>query len=216
MSKPRKKSKGQTPRSEPPKRAAARRPADAAHEGASASFLGWVHAKRPVLAFVLLFGILMGVFYSITFIPYMSEDLLPAYMRLNARTSVAIINVFGEGARASGTAVSSGRFSVDIRHGCDAIAPSALFIAAVLAFPGTLRSKIPGILVGTLVLAVINIIRIVSLFYTGIFYPRAFEAMHVDVWQPAFILLALTFWVIWAWWATRPKEARPHVTAEKA
>ncbi len=219
VSKSRKKAKSETPQAAPrgsAKHAAARQPAGAAQEGFSASFLGWVHAKRPVLGFVLLFVVLMAVFYSITFIPYVSNDLLPAYTRLNARISVGVLNLFGEEAAAKGTAVSSTRFSVDIRHGCDAVAPSALFIAAVLAFPGLLRSKIPGILVGTLVLAVINIIRIVTLFYTGIFFPRAFEAMHVDVWQPIFILLALVFWVIWAWWATRPKPAKHHVTAEEA
>jgi exosortase H (IPTLxxWG-CTERM-specific) len=177
--------------------------------------MGWIYAKRPVFGFVLLFVVLMAVFYAITFIPVVNQDIFPAYMRFNAKLSVVVINVFGEGATASGTAVTSSRFSVDIRHGCDAVAPSALFIAAVLAFPGTLRSKVPGILVGTLVLAAINIIRIVSLFYTGIYFPRAFEAMHVDVWQPVFILLALTFWVVWAWWATRPKTAKKHVAMEK-
>lgn len=219
VSKSRKKAKGQASKAVPresPKSAAARQPTGAIREGTWVSFLGLVRAKRPVLGFVLLFAVLMAVFYSITFIPYVSNDLLPAYTRLNARMSVGVLNLFGEGATAKGTAVSSTRFSVDIRHGCDAVAPSALFIAAVLAFPGSLRSKIPGILVGTLVLAVINIIRIVTLFYTGIFFPRAFEAMHVDVWQPIFILLALIFWVIWAWWATRPKAAKPHVTTEKA
>ena len=209
MGKPRKTGKGQVAR-----RAAARDATGANRDSASASFLGWIYEKRPVAGFVTLFVVLLAIFYAITFIPYVEQDVIPAYTRLNARVSVGVLNLFGEGAKASGTSVSSNRFSVDIKHGCDAVAPSALFIAAVLAFPGTLRSKIPGILVGTLVLAAINIIRIVSLFYTGIFYPRAFDAMHVDVWQPVFILLALAFWVIWAWWAARPSAEPRHVATE--
>lgn len=169
----------------------------------------WFGAKRPVLGFVVLFAVLLGLFYGVTWIPYVEQTVLPAYMRANATASTAILNVFGEGAWTRGTAVSSKRYSVDIRHGCDAIEPSALFLAAVLAFPARFRSKLPGLLIGTLVLAIINLVRIVSLFYTGIYKPTWFEAMHVDVWQPVFILLSLSFWVIWALWATRPPATRP-------
>ena len=171
---------------------------------------GWVSGKRPVFRFVGTFVLLMALFYGLTFVPLLSKRVLPYYMQLNARASAGILNVLGEGASAKGTAVISPRYSVDIRHGCDAIEPSALFIAAVLAFPGPWRSKLPGLLAGTVVLAIINLVRIVTLFYTGIYKPRWFEAMHVDVWQPVFILLALTLWVLWALWATRGGVSRAH------
>lgn len=164
---------------------------------------GWFYGKRPVFQFVGLFVVLMGVFYAVTMVGRVERDILPSYMRFYANISAATMNIFGEGASASGTSVSSARYSVNIKQGCDALAPSALFIAAVLAFPGSFRSKIPGVLAGTLVLAVINLVRIISLFYTGIYFPRWFETMHVDVWQPAFILLSLTLWVLWALWATQ-------------
>ncbi len=184
------------------------------HKQPSAPKRGWIYAKRPVLGFVLLFAVLMGVFYAITFIPAVNKKAIPAYMRFNAQASVVIINLFGEGARARGTFVSSSRFSVDILHGCDAVAPTMLFVAAVLAFPASIVSKMPGVVLGALVLAVVNLIRIAALFYTGIYYPKAFEAMHVDVWQPVFILLALTLWVTWAWRATRSGVVQPDVPAE--
>lgn len=176
-------------------------------ERQAGSIRTFVRAKRPVVGFVVLFAVLMGVFYGITLVPAVSNRIIPAYMRLNAKASVAVLNVFGEGAKARGTSVSSSRYSVDIRHGCDAVEPTALFVAAVLAFPAGLRFKLSGALVGILVLAAINLVRIVSLFYTGIYRPTWFEAMHVDVWQPVFILLALTLWVTWAWWATRDAQA---------
>ena len=75
-----------------------------------------------------------------------------------------------------------------------------------------MRSKLPGLVVGTFVLAVVNLIRIVTLFYTGIYWPKWFEAMHVDVWQPIFILLSLTFWILWAVWATQPPSPQSQPT----
>ncbi len=173
---------------------------------------GGILRKRPVLSFVVLFGVLMGLFYLATLkIEVLDKTVLPAYMRLNAKVSAGILNVFGEGATARGTSVSSSRYSVDIAHGCDAVEPSALFVAAVLAFPAAVRFKLTGTVIGVAVLAGINLVRIVTLFYTGIHFPRWFETMHVDVWQPVFILLALTFWVAWAWWATRDGTGQRHV-----
>ena len=175
---------------------------------------GWIYSKRPVLAFVVLFGVLMGGFYGLTALPAVDLKVIPAYMRLNAVASSGVINIFGEGAGARGTTVSSSRFSVDIQHGCDAIAPTLLFASAVLAFPAPMASKFFGVVVGSMILAVINLIRIIALFFTGIYFPKAFEIMHVDVWQPVFILLALTLWIAWAWWATGKKATRREVSVK--
>jgi exosortase H (IPTLxxWG-CTERM-specific) len=174
----------------------------------------WIYAKKPVLGFVVLFGVLMGVFYGITSLRVVDTSIIPAYMRVNATASAAIINIFGEGSVARGTSVSSSRFSVNIQHGCDAVAPTMLFVAAVLAFPAPLMAKFPGAVVGTIILALINLVRIIALFFTGIYFPKAFEVMHVDVWQPVFILLALTLWIAWAWWATRDRVQPANVSAE--
>ena len=170
----------------------------------------WVGSKRPVFIFVGVFVLLMGVFYAITFIPYLERKVLPGLQEVNARASAALLNVFGEGAQAIDTNITSKRYSVNIKHGCDAIEPIALFVAAVLAFPAPLRTKWPGLLIGTLVLTALNIVRIISLFYVGVHWQSAFETMHEDVWQPAFVVFSLFFWVVWALWATKPRAPLVH------
>ena len=166
-----------------------------------------LRGKKPVFQFVGLFALLMGLFYACTFIPALQKSLLPGLQRVNAVVSTVILNLFGEGARSSETSITSSRYAINIAHGCDAIEPIALFVAAVLAFPTRFSPKLPGLLTGTIILALLNLVRIVSLFYTGIYWPAAFETMHVDVWQPAFIVLSLFFWVLWALWATKPQPA---------
>jgi len=165
----------------------------------------WWAGKRPIFQFVGLFVFFLALFYAITFIPFFNKRLLPKFQVLNAVVSASILNVFGEGARAVETSITSARNSVDIAHGCDAIDPILLFTAAVLAFPSPLLRKIPGLLTGTVVLMAINLIRIVSLYYARIHVPKWFETLHVDVWQPAFVLLSLVFWILWALWATKPR-----------
>lgn len=161
----------------------------------------WFQRKRPIFQFVGLFALFMGVFYICEITPFFIDHVFPKYLRLNARASAAILNVLDEGAKVTGTSISSPRYSVDIRHGCDALLPSALFVSAVLASPVSLLSKIPGVIAGTLFLLLMNLVRIATLFYSGVYIPRYFERMHLEVWPAIFILVSLTLWVIWARWA---------------
>ncbi len=79
--------------------------------------------------------------------------------------------------------------------------PMALYIAGIVAFPALLKKKFTGLIVGLLVIFFLNIVRIVALFLTGIYMPSLFEAMHVEVWQVIFILVAIALWFIWLRWA---------------
>lgn len=169
--------------------------------------------KKPIFMFVGGFILLLALFYAVTLTPFMNTRALPGLQEWNARVSAKLLNVFREGASAYDTTITSPRYSVNIAHGCDAIEPIGLFLAAVLAFPSTLRSKIPGLILGVAALVLMNFIRIVSLFYTGIYWNSAFETMHVDVWQPAFIVLSLVFWVSWALWATKPRHSQVLATS---
>jgi len=120
------------------------------------------------------------------------------------------LRVLGEDARVLGAVVTSSRFSVSIVEGCDAIQPVGLFVAAVLASPVAWMPKFPGLLVGAAFLTVMNLVRIVSLFYIGIYFPKAFDMMHRDVSQGLFIVLVVLTWVLWALWAVRRTKAASH------
>ena len=177
--------------------------------GEQAGMAGWLHGKRPVFRFVVSFGLLMGLFYLAGATSFANDTVFPKYLRLNARLSGAILRVFEDSVTVSGESLSSPRYSLTIARGCDAIEPSALFLAGVLAFPAPLLSKLPGMLIGTLCLMVLNLVRIVTLFYVGVFWPRAFHTVHVDVWQALFIFLAILFWTLWALRASRPGTLKP-------
>ncbi|MFH1746415.1 MAG: exosortase H [Planctomycetota bacterium] len=170
----------------------------------------WFQAKRPIFQFVVVLAVLMGLFYASTMTRVFQERIYPAYLQWNAQASAAILRLCGEDARTEGATIVSSRFQVHIKRGCEAIEPSALFAAAVLAFPAPWRRRLMGVLLGVLLLAIINLVRIVSLYYVGVHAPRIFEAMHVEVWQPVFIALALVLWILWALWATKPKKAPSH------
>jgi exosortase H (IPTLxxWG-CTERM-specific) len=166
--------------------------------------------RRPVRRFIVLFALFMGLYYFITVTELFREHVFPAYLRANARAAAAILDLFGENPHVFGESISTPRFAVSIVRGCDAVEPTALFIAATLAFPAAWRRKWPALLIGPPLLLGFNLVRIVSLYYTGAFAPRLFEMMHIEVWQGLFIFLTLVLWIGWAWWASRPAIGDAH------
>lgn len=172
----------------------------------------WFRAKNPVLMFVLVFALLLALFYAATLTPLFKRTLFPGYLRVNAHVASTILNLMGQRTRVSDFQVSSGQFGVDIRRGCDAVEPTALYLAALLAFPAPLRRKLPGILAGVIVLALVNLVRIVSLFLVGLYWPQLFDIMHGEVWQAVFILLSVILWACWIRWAMKSQPAAVHVS----
>ncbi len=174
----------------------------------------WFGQHHPVFLFLLVFGILMGLFYTfIAFASYYNKVLLPSYHNLIAKMSGGILSFLGQDTTAAGASVYSPRFSIVIIRGCDAVEATALFICAVLAFPAPFLRKVPGIIAGTLLLGILNLVRVVSLFLIGVYYPNIFGFMHIDTWQALFIFFAITFWVLWLLWTTQRQISKRQVSS---
>jgi exosortase/archaeosortase family protein len=119
----------------------------------------------------------------------------------NASTATAlafVLRLLGAGSHAEGTLVRSEIFSLEIIAECTAILPIVLFLAAVAATPSSRRAKFWVLVWGVPAIFLFNLIRLVSLVYIGHIAPRAFESVHLLVWQPLIILFALALWLLWA------------------
>lgn len=164
--------------------------------------------RRPAVRFVLCFIVLLAGFFGVTSLPWFWSDVFPPYLKLNAVVSAWLLRLLGESATVSGWTISTPRFALEIQRGCDAIDPIAIFVVGVLAFPSGWRRKVPGLAVGIAALLLLNQVRIVSLYYVGVHAPGWFEAMHVEVWQPIFIVIAALLWLAWIWRMNRRADAR--------
>lgn len=168
-----------------------------------------MQANRPILRFVAVFVVLAAAFNVFYYAVIAHSRAFQSYLEVNAAASAAVMRLLGTDVSASGPQLIGPRITMTIALGCDAIQPASLFFFAVLASPVAFRAKWPGLLIGTALLIVLNLIRIVSLYYCKVHKPDWFESLHIDVWQTAFICLALLFWIIWALWA---KRASTHET----
>lgn len=162
--------------------------------------------KHGTLRFVVLFGLILAAFYGITATPWFRNAFFPTYLEWNAGTAAFILRSIGEQARAYGTLIVSPNGALAIKRGCDSVEPAALLFAAIMAFPASWRSRLLGALIGVSILLALNIVRIVSLYYVQAWYPEAFQTIHVDVWQPIFVVLVVVIWSLWAWRVTRSQR----------
>jgi len=153
---------------------------------------------RPDTRFIILFLTFLGSTFTIIALRPVNDAVVVPYTAFIARVSGVILNLFGESATVAGCLVSSPRFAVTIYNGCNGLITSLIFVAGVLAFPARPVAKLIGVAGGLLVIQVINMARIVSLFYIGIFLPDLFNDAHIFVWQSLVILAGVALWVIWA------------------
>lgn len=171
-------------------------------------FRAWYDANRSDIRFLLVFAACLLAFYLAAQTPPVKDGFFPVYLRANAQAAGAILQFSGSDVHVVGNSlVSSAGASIQIERGCDAVEPSALFVAAVLASPVRLGSRLVAAVLGTVVLMVLNLVRVISLYWVRVHYPSAFETMHLDVWQALFIILALALWAVWASRAARRARA---------
>lgn len=174
---------------------------------AGSSFLSGVRTKWmqlwPVLFFVLGFAVLMILFYALLLSDFFQSSIQLQIVALDAKISSFMLNLVGVKTVANKEMINSPAFSISIARGCDALEAMALFASALLSFPAKWHYKLIGFFAGIAILFLLNIVRVVSLFLTGLYFPKAFEFMHVEVWQAIFIIFAIGLWIFWIKWARK-------------
>lgn len=151
----------------------------------------------PAGRFIARYVVILSVGFFVLALRPVNDRLVNPYTTFVAHESKVALNLFGEGATVREQVLSSPRFSVVIYNGCNGLEAILIFASGVLAFPAPWRKKVVGLLLGFLAIQVANIVRVVSLFYVGIFKPAWFSAAHVFVWQSIIIVLGVVLWLLW-------------------
>jgi exosortase/archaeosortase family protein len=72
-----------------------------------------------------------------------------------------------------------------------------LLLAGVLAFPTTWRARLIGLAVGIPLIQLINVGRLVGLYYAGVFLPSVIDELHIYVAQAIVIFLSTAILIYW-------------------
>ncbi|HEY0555495.1 MAG TPA: exosortase H [Thermoanaerobaculia bacterium] len=173
----------------------------------------WRRYRRE-LTFLILFVVLLGGGFTLISLNWVNDHVVDPFTAAIAGTSGAVLNAMGQHVTQNGTILRSAKFAVNIRNGCNGVEAMLIFLAAVLAFPASWKSRGAGLVLGILAIQVVNLIRVVALFLTGVYFPRIFDTSHTVIWQTIVILVGVLLWIFWANRFATP--ASPAIPAEPA
>ncbi len=88
-------------------------------------------------------------------------------------------------------------FAVAIQAGCNGVEATIVLVAAMIAFPSPWNWKLIGISVGFIAIQIMNLLRIITLFYLGQWNETAFQWAHLYIWQALIMLDVLIVFLIW-------------------
>jgi exosortase H (IPTLxxWG-CTERM-specific) len=158
---------------------------------------------KTLLRLYLVFGGILALFVIAFFTKSVRDNMVAPFTSFVAHCSSLIMNIFGAGSRVAGTILSTSDYSINIVDGCNGIYATAILISGILAYPSGIKDKLWGVVLGTLAIFILNLGRVISLFYLGQYYPDIFNEVHVYVWQPIIILWAI---IVWDFWSRRIKN----------
>lgn len=156
----------------------------------------WRRNKLIIRAWTV-FALMIGVFTTVLLVLNLYTDFDSWLNHATAAMLAGALWLLGAGGQTVGTVVTSKIFSAEIITECTAIFPIMIFLAAVIAYPSGWKKKLWGIVLGVPAILFVNLIRLVTLFYIGYWFPNVFEAAHLLVWQSLIIFFAVLFWLIW-------------------
>ena len=157
--------------------------------------------------FAVLFTAILVALFAAELTPVGQAWVVAPWTSMVARCSTAIATLFDPTVITEGATLVSTKtgFAVTILAGCNGLEAMIVLLAAVLAYPAPWKHRAIGLVAGSVAIAVLNLVRVVSLFYIGQWNFTAFEWAHLYVWQVLIMLDALIVWLVWL--RTLPRAA---------
>jgi len=160
-----------------------------------------------MLRFTLLFIVLVFTLFALELFEPVRQAVILPFTGYLAVISSYIMRIFDADVIAQADVIrsSSTGQAVRIAAGCNGVEAVIVLFAAIFAFPSSFKHKIYGFVLGFFGIQILNIIRIISLFYLLQWNKNWFDWFHLYLWQALIIIDALVVWLIWLRYL--PKES---------
>jgi len=156
-------------------------------------------ATGSMLRFFILFLVLLIGLFTLEILQPAEKYVILPFTSMIADISVWIVQSFDDNVMATGNVLRDkvSGFGVRIERGCNGLEAVIILFAAIFAFPAPFKNKLIGFVAGFFAIQLLNLVRIISLYYLGQWNYTAFEWFHLYLWQALIILDALVVWLIW-------------------
>ncbi len=149
--------------------------------------------------FITVFLVMLVVLFVAELTPIVEHWVIEPFTGILAHASVWLIDVFEPSTISMGKRIQNadGTFIVSIERGCNGIEAVIILISAIIAFPAPWKHRLIGLVAGFIAIQLLNLVRIVSLFFLGLWSQVWFEWFHLYLWQALIVLDALIVFLIW-------------------
>jgi exosortase H (IPTLxxWG-CTERM-specific) len=149
-----------------------------------------------IIAYTVFIGFTVIAFVALQTI-WCIDNVLHPLNNATATGSAWLLNLFGGNAAHFDSQIASRVGSVNIAEGCNSVYATIIFLAGIFAFPTGWRHKLLGAVIGTVMLFLINLVRVVTLVYLNGSNKALFDEAHLYIWQFAIILFGGLLWLLW-------------------
>jgi exosortase H (IPTLxxWG-CTERM-specific) len=152
-----------------------------------------------MLRFFVIFSVLLIGLFTLEILQPAEKYVIMPFTSFIADISVWLVTFFDDNVMAYENVIRDNAtgFGVRIERGCNGLEAVIILFSAIFAFPAPLKSKFIGFVIGFFAIQLLNLVRIISLFYLGQWNYNVFEWFHLYLWQALIILDALVVWLIW-------------------
>lgn len=137
------------------------------------------------------------------------QHVIVPFTEMLAKLSAAIIKPFDSSVLAYGKVLQfkDTGFAVSIESGCNGVEATIVLLAAVIAFPASWRSRLIAIVLGFFAVQVMNVARIISLFYLGNWNMEFFTWIHLYLWPALIMLDVLIVFIVYLRYLSSKEQA---------
>jgi len=163
--------------------------------------------------FFIIFAVSLVVLFRIDMLEPVQQSVAEPWTQWLAAASAGLMTAFDTDVIHQGRILMSQAtgFAVSIEAGCNGIEATIVLVAGMVAFPSTWMEKLLGITIGFAAVQVVNLLRIVSLYYLGQLSRPVFEFAHLYLWQALIMLDVLIVWLLWIRWAAKKTAVQAEV-----
>ncbi|GAA3603007.1 exosortase family protein XrtF [Flavivirga amylovorans] len=163
---------------------------------------------KSVIKFILTF-LLVYISFSVIYKLYLDASegskYYPDYMTyLVSVQSEALLNTFGYDAKVLPDLSKpfmklsvNGKYVARVIEGCNSISVVILFMSFIIAFSGKLKTTFFYILSGSVLIYVVNLIRIVIISIGLYHYPEEQDILHAVVFPGIIYGMVFLLWIFW-------------------
>jgi len=131
------------------------------------------------------------------------DGLVSHYMSTLAVLVNGLLHLFGQPTQLEGANVFTSAFHVTLAPHCSALDIILFYSATVLAFPTSAVRKIVGLIAGFVAIAGLNLVRIATVYLTGIRWPAHVQSVHEELWPVLLIMGTVVLCAAWVCYARK-------------